>query len=90
MPLVTHQRAFVVRLAGQRKDPEHLAPALITQRHSSTSVYGHEAGGLLAFARGSSSKSVAAVALANKNARIVWAMLAGNVSYEPARSVQAD
>ena len=32
---------------------------------------------------------VAAVALANKNARIVWAMLAGNVSYEPARSVQA-
>ena len=33
--------------------------------------------------------NVAAVALANKNARIVWAMLAGNVSYEPARSVQA-
>jgi len=32
---------------------------------------------------------VAAVALANKNARIVWAMLAGNVSYEPARAVQA-
>ncbi len=32
--------------------------------------------------------NVAAVALANKNARIVWAMLAGNVSYEPARSVQ--
>jgi hypothetical protein len=30
-----------------------------------------------------------AVALANKNARIAWAMLAGNVSYEPARSVQA-
>jgi hypothetical protein len=29
------------------------------------------------------------VALANKNARIVWAMLASNVSYEPARSVQA-
>jgi transposase len=27
--------------------------------------------------------------LANKNARIVWAMLAGNVSYEPARSGQA-
>jgi len=33
--------------------------------------------------------NVAAVALANKNARIVWAMLAGNVSYEPKRSVQA-
>ena len=33
--------------------------------------------------------NVAAVALANKNARIVWAMLVGNVSYEPARSVQA-
>jgi hypothetical protein len=33
--------------------------------------------------------NVAAVALANKNAHIVWAMLAGNVSYEPARSVQA-
>jgi transposase len=33
--------------------------------------------------------NVAAVALANKNARIAWAMLAGNVSYEPARSVQA-
>jgi len=33
--------------------------------------------------------NVAAVALANKNARIVWAMLAGNLSYEPARSVQA-
>jgi transposase len=32
---------------------------------------------------------VAAVALANKNARIAWAMLAGNISYEPARSVQA-
>ena len=32
--------------------------------------------------------NVAAVALANKNARIVWAMLAGNVSYEPERSVQ--
>ena len=27
--------------------------------------------------------NVAAVALANKNARIAWAMLAGNVSYEP-------
>ena len=33
--------------------------------------------------------NVAAVALANKNARIVWAMLAGNFSYEPARAVQA-
>src|SRR6516165_5623670 len=33
--------------------------------------------------------NVAAVALANKNARIVWAMLAGNVSYEPERTVQA-
>jgi transposase IS116/IS110/IS902 family protein len=33
--------------------------------------------------------NVVAVALANKNARIVWAMLAGNVSYEPERSVQA-
>jgi transposase len=33
--------------------------------------------------------NIAAVALANKNARIAWAMLAGNVSYEPARSVQA-
>lgn len=33
--------------------------------------------------------NVAAVALANKNARIAWAMLAGNVVYEPARSVQA-
>ena len=33
--------------------------------------------------------NVVAVALANKNARIAWAMLAGNVSYEPARSVQA-
>jgi transposase len=33
--------------------------------------------------------NVAAVALANKNARIAWAMLVGNVSYEPARSVQA-
>jgi len=33
--------------------------------------------------------NVAAVALANKNARIVWAMLAGNVSYELERSVQA-
>src|SRR6202451_3228047 len=33
--------------------------------------------------------NVAAVALANKNARIAWAVLAGNVSYEPARSVQA-
>jgi transposase len=33
--------------------------------------------------------NIAAVALANKNARIVWAMLAGNISYEPARSVQA-
>ena len=32
---------------------------------------------------------VVAIALANKNARIAWAMLAGNVSYEPARSVQA-
>jgi transposase len=33
--------------------------------------------------------NIAAVALANKNARIAWAMLAGNVSYEPVRSVQA-
>ena len=33
--------------------------------------------------------NIAAVALANKNARIVWAMLAGNVSYEPTRTVQA-
>jgi transposase len=33
--------------------------------------------------------NVAAVALANKNARIAWAMLAGNVSYEPARFIQA-
>lgn len=31
--------------------------------------------------------NVAAVALANKNARIVWAMLSGNASYEPAMSV---
>ena len=33
--------------------------------------------------------NVAAVALANKNARIIWAMLAGHSSYEPQRSVQA-
>lgn len=33
--------------------------------------------------------NVAAVALANKNARIVWAMLCGNTLYEPALSVQA-
>jgi len=33
--------------------------------------------------------NIAAVALANKNARIVWAMLAGNASYEPAQTVQA-
>ena len=33
--------------------------------------------------------NIAAVALANKNARIVWAMLDGNVSDEPTRSVQA-
>lgn len=31
--------------------------------------------------------NVAAVALANKNARIVWAMLSGDASYEPAMSV---
>lgn len=31
--------------------------------------------------------NVAAVALANKNARIVWAMLSGDSSYEPAMSV---
>jgi transposase len=30
---------------------------------------------------------VVTVALANKNARIVWAMLSGNASYEPAMSV---
>jgi hypothetical protein len=29
------------------------------------------------------------VALANKNARIVWAMLAGNVSYQAERSIHA-
>ena len=33
--------------------------------------------------------NVAAVALANKNARIVWAMLSGDASYEPAMSVTA-
>jgi transposase len=33
--------------------------------------------------------NVAAVALANKNARIVWAMLAGDTTYEPALSVKA-
>jgi len=33
--------------------------------------------------------NVAAVALANKNARIVWALLAGDKFYEPERSVQA-
>jgi transposase len=33
--------------------------------------------------------NVAAVALANKNARIVWAMLAGNAPYEPALSMTA-
>lgn len=33
--------------------------------------------------------NVAAVALANKNARIVWAMLCGDASYEPAMSVTA-
>ncbi len=33
--------------------------------------------------------NVAAVALANKNARIVWAMLAGNTSYEPELSIKA-
>jgi transposase len=33
--------------------------------------------------------NVAAVALANKNARIVWAMLAGDKNYEPGLSVQA-
>jgi hypothetical protein len=31
----------------------------------------------------------AAVALANKNARIVWAMLASDKFYEPKLSVQA-
>lgn len=33
--------------------------------------------------------NVTAVALANKNARIVWAMLAGDKNYEPELSVQA-
>jgi transposase len=33
--------------------------------------------------------NVAAVALANKNARIVWAMLSGDKSYEPALSMKA-
>ncbi|MGY4350068.1 transposase [Bradyrhizobium sp. GM7.3] len=33
--------------------------------------------------------NVAAVALANKNARIVWAMLTGDAAYEPALSVKA-
>ncbi|MET4808365.1 IS110 family transposase [Limibacillus sp. MBR-115] len=33
--------------------------------------------------------NIAAVALANKNARIVWAMLAGDTSYEPALTVKA-
>ncbi|WP_292254459.1 IS110 family transposase [Mesorhizobium sp.] len=33
--------------------------------------------------------NVAAVALANKNARIVWAMLSGGTFYEPAQSVKA-
>ncbi|ANT54716.1 IS110 family transposase [Mesorhizobium amorphae] len=33
--------------------------------------------------------NVAAVALANKNARIVWAMLSGSTFYEPAPSVKA-
>jgi transposase len=33
--------------------------------------------------------NVAAVALANKNARIVWAMLSGDAFYEPALSVKA-
>jgi len=33
--------------------------------------------------------NVAAVALANKNARIVWAMLTGNTSYEPKLSMKA-
>ena len=32
--------------------------------------------------------NVAAVALANKNARIVWAILAGDTAYEPALSVK--
>ena len=31
--------------------------------------------------------NVAAVALANKNARIVWAMLSGGTDYEPTLSV---
>ena len=35
------------------------------------------------------SASVAAVALANKNARIVWAMLSGGTFYEHAPSVKA-
>jgi len=34
--------------------------------------------------------NVAAVALANKNARIVWAMLSGDTLYEPALSVKAN
>ena len=33
--------------------------------------------------------NVAAVALANKNARIVWAMLAGNTAYQPELSIKA-
>ena len=33
--------------------------------------------------------NVVAVALANKNARIVWAMLTGDAAYEPALSVKA-
>lgn len=34
--------------------------------------------------------NIAAVALANKNARIVWAMLSGDTLYEPALSVKAN
>ena len=34
--------------------------------------------------------NIAAVALANKNARIVWAMLTGDTLYEPALSVKAN
>jgi hypothetical protein len=39
--------------------------------------------------RARSPKTASGTKLANKKARIVWAMLAWNFSYEPARSVQA-
>jgi transposase len=78
--LLIHGARAVIRCAGRRKQDEVTATASISTTQSRNWLQS------VVSRRGT---NVAAVALANKNARVIWALLAHDRRYQPSHLIAA-